>query len=117
MHRLILVAFLLLAACNDFVPREKVASLDEQTGEIILPHPCPDWSQNATINYDNSLHSNYGCAVNSNLAVQLENPGDLTQGYASPHGPDMEMGVRTLQRYRAGEIPAALTPMQDSTAP
>lgn len=103
-----------LAACADYVPREKKAMVDAQTGEVILPHPCPDWSHSASLNYDNSLHSNYGCAVNSNLAVQLENPGDLTQGYASPHPSDIEGTVRTIQRYRSGEIPEALTPQQES---
>lgn len=111
-----LLCLLLIAACADFVPREKTATIDRQTGEVILPHPCPDWSQSSTINYDNSRHSNYGCAVNSNLAVQLENPGDLQEGYASAHPTDIEGTVRTIQLYRAGEIPVPLTPQQD-TAP
>jgi pilus biogenesis lipoprotein CpaD len=103
-----------LAACHDFVPREKVATVDAQTGEIVLPHPCPDWSQSASVNYDNAVHSNFGCAVNNNLAVQLENPGDLKQGYGSLSPSDTEASVRTIQRYRAGEIPQALSPIQES---
>lgn len=113
MQRGVLVLMFLVTACSDdFVPREKVATIDSQTGALVLPHPCPDWSQSAIVNYDNAVHSNYGCAVNNNLAVQLENPHDLVEGRAATTGPDAEMGIRMMQRYRAGEIPAALVSMQ-----
>jgi type IV pilus biogenesis protein CpaD/CtpE len=113
MKPIVLFMPFLLVACADFVPRDKTVTIDAQTGQAILPHPCPDWSQSSVINYDNSLHSNYGCAVNNNLAVQLENPGDLEHGYGSLKG-DTDESVRTLQRYRAGEIPVTLNPLQPS---
>jgi type IV pilus biogenesis protein CpaD/CtpE len=115
MRRLYVLALIGLTACNDFVPVEKTATMNATTGELALPHPCPDWSQNATINYDNSNHSNYGCAVNGNLAVQLEDPWDLLGARPSQGNPsDTETSVRTLERYRAGEIPVPLVPQQDS---
>ncbi len=106
---------LLLTACaDDFVPREKVARYDAETGGIEYAYPCPDWSHSSIANYDNSFHSNYGCAVNNNLAVQLANPEDLDHGRASAESgsPDTETTARVIERYRAGEIPAPLVPAQ-----
>lgn len=114
MHRLIiLVALLGLSACasDDFEPADKVADVDPQTGYAVPPHPCPDWSHNATVNYDNSLHSNYGCAVNNNIAVQLADPWDLREGIGSDSG-NTDMGVRTIELYRNGELPRPLQPIQ-----
>jgi hypothetical protein len=112
-HVMLLIACLGLAACSDFEPREKIADVDPDTGWVVPPYPCPDWSQDATVNYDNSLHSNYGCAVNNNLAVQLADPWDLKEGRGTDTG-NTDMGVLTIERYRAGEIPVPLTPMQDN---
>ncbi len=113
MRHFILVAALLgLSACAaDFEPADKVVAVDPTTGYAIPPHPCPDWSHNATVNYDNSLHSNFGCATNNNMAVQLADPWDLQQGVGSGTG-NTDMGIRTIERYRAGEIPEPLVPLQ-----
>lgn len=106
-----IVALTLSACAPDYVPRDKNATVDPQTGQAIMPYPCPDWSHNATINWDNSVHSNYGCAVNNNLAVQLVDPRDLERGRGGSLG-DSEASTRVLQQYRAGETPAALNPIQ-----
>ena len=100
-----------LAACGDYVPSEKKAVYDPVTQSLIYPHPCPDWSHSASINYDQSVHSNFGCAVENNFAVQLDDPADLLYGRGTG-GYDLERSVRTIERYRAGEIPAELTPQQ-----
>jgi hypothetical protein len=108
-----------LAACGDeFVPREKVAQYDPETGTLELPYPCPDWSHSSLINYDNSPHSNYGCAVNTNVAQQLANPEDIAHGAPSDQsvGPDTEVTTRVIEQYRAGEIPVPLEPIQASAA-
>lgn len=44
-----------------------------------VPH-CPDWSSNSESNPLNATHSNFGCAVNSNLAAMVANPEDLLHG-------------------------------------
>ncbi|MDE2404494.1 MAG: CpaD family pilus assembly protein [Sphingomonadales bacterium] len=44
-----------------------------------VPH-CPDWSSNSETNLLNATHSNYGCAVNGNLAAMVANPEDLLRG-------------------------------------
>ncbi len=109
-----LSSLLLLTACgDDYAPVQKVATYNAGTGEIDLPHPCPDWSRSAIINYGNDPHSNFGCAVNNNLAVQVENPADLAHGSANaPSGPDTEIGEGVIEQYRAGKIPLPLTPIQ-----
>lgn len=116
-HLMIMVALLGLSACaNDIQPADKEADVDPQTGYAVPPHPCPDWSQNATVNYDNSNHSNYGCAVNNNIAVQVADPWDLREGVGSGTG-NTDMSIRTIELYRSGEIPAPLQPMQsDATS-
>ncbi len=110
---LILAVALMLAACNNFTPREKAARVDATTGTLELPYPCPDWSQTQTYNYRNERHSNYGCAVNTNAALQLEDPNDLQRGHGEP-GPDAATTTRVIERYRAGEIPTPLVPLQTS---
>ena len=107
----VLLAALTLAACDNFTPNPKVASYDTQTHDLAMPYPCPDWSQTQVQNYKNEIHSNFGCAVNTNLAVQVENPEDLHHGHGDT-SPDAEVTTRVIQQYRAGEIPVALTPIQ-----
>ncbi|KQM20620.1 CpaD family pilus assembly protein [Novosphingobium sp. Leaf2] len=41
---------------------------------------CPDWSAKNDFNPNNATSSNYGCAVNSNLAAMMANPEDLLHG-------------------------------------
>jgi type IV pilus biogenesis protein CpaD/CtpE len=112
-QKLVLLAVLALAACSNYVPREKVARYDPETGVTTLPYPCPDWSQSQTSNYLNQPHSNYGCAVNTNAALQLEDPSDMVRGHGM-NTPDTEITTGVVGRYRAGELPVALTPTQST---
>src|SRR5688500_7360084 len=41
---------------------------------------CPNWSVPAQPNYNNRSMSNFGCAVNGNLAAMIANPQDLVHG-------------------------------------
>ena len=41
---------------------------------------CPDWSNTQEADIVHGTHSNYGCAVNSNLAAMVANPQDLVLG-------------------------------------
>lgn len=117
-HTYFVIPLLFLAACaDDFVPQEKIARYDPQVeGSIEYPYPCPDWSHSSTINYDNSLHSNYGCATRTNAARQLAYPQDLDHASGdAATGPDTEVSNRVIEQYRAGEIPAPLEPLQGDT--
>lgn len=110
---LMMVALLALSACDNFTPREKVAKYDPETRELTLPYPCPDWSQSQTGNYKNEIHSNFGCAVNNNLAVQLENPEDLHHGRGNAH-PDAEVTTGVIQKYRTDRLPVEMSPLQST---
>ncbi|MBN8543556.1 MAG: hypothetical protein J0M34_04750 [Alphaproteobacteria bacterium] len=109
-HILPILLLASLAACDDYVPAEKKAVINPVTREITKPAPCPDWSHQ-TENYDNSVHSNFGCATANNIAIQLDDPADAVRGHGS--GTDTESTVRTVGRYRAGEIPQPLQPLSD----
>jgi pilus assembly protein CpaD len=43
---------------------------------------CPDWSRNASQEFDSNTSSNFGCATNSSLAAMIANPEDLVHGEA-----------------------------------
>lgn len=57
----------------------------------VTPPACPDWSSSPIGNLNASTHSNYGCAVNSNITAMVANPTDLAEGqaYAGPAGSDL----------------------------
>jgi len=112
MRALLLFSLLLpLAACSDFTPAPKEAQYDAATNRVVPAGPCPDWSHPASYNYDNSVHSNFGCAVENNMAAQLANPADWARGHGNP-SPDAEITSTVIQRYRDGEIPEPLVPQQ-----
>lgn len=54
---------------------------------------CPDWSRDASHEYDSNTSSNYGCATNANLAAMIANPEDLVHG----------QGVSDLDPVRSGK--------------
>ena len=108
---LIFLPILALAACSDdYTPTPKVVSYEPSTGQLNYPHPCPDWSKDAEHNYENSLHSNFGCSVNGNFGLQLDNPRDLMEGHGDNH-PDTGITEHVIEQYRAGTIPKPLYPL------
>ena len=115
-HVAMVMALCGLAACgdNNFEPRDKNAQYDPTTGELILPYPCPDWSQSQTYNYQHQTHSNFGCAANTDSSLQVAEPSDLYRGHGA-NVPDTEITTGVVSQYRAGKIPVALVPMQDTT--
>ena len=114
MGRYSIVIALFLAGCADnFAPVDKVATYDSESKQLSLPGPCPDWSQSQTQNYANETHSNFGCSVNTNLAVQLDNPADLHHGHGKA-GAIPELRQRYLQDFYDGKIPQTMSPLQDT---
>jgi pilus assembly protein CpaD len=61
---------------------------------------CPNWSVPAQPNYANRQMSNYGCAVSSNLAMQVANPEDLIHGREGTGVGDTATGAKAVQFYR-----------------
>ena len=59
---------------------------------------CPDWTDARPGSPTSPTHSNYGCAVNSNLAAMIANPSDLVLGQAGAG--DAAAGARAVKAYR-----------------
>lgn len=111
---LLLAVCCVVSACSNFTPTDKTASYDAMTGTMYLPAPCPDWSQSQTGNFLNEPHSNYGCAVNTNAALQLDDPRDLHRGHGN-NRPDSGITADVISNYRAGKIPLPSTDSSTST--
>jgi pilus assembly protein CpaD len=75
---------------------------------------CPNWSVAAQPNYNNRSMSNFGCAVNSNLAAMVANPGDLVHGREGTVLVDPYTGMKAVDFYRATP-PTGSKGLQDTT--
>jgi pilus assembly protein CpaD len=62
---------------------------------------CPNWSAPSQPDWDNKTMSNYGCAVNSNLAAMVANPEDLLHGREGAAAADAVTATRAVDMYRA----------------
>ena len=62
---------------------------------------CPDWSAKNDFNPNNATSSNYGCAVNSNLAVMVANPEHLLKGEASNSDTLVMSSSKAIGAYRS----------------
>ncbi|NIJ36572.1 pilus assembly protein CpaD [Sphingopyxis panaciterrae] len=60
---------------------------------------CPDWASKYSINYKNATSSNYGCAINSNLAAMVADPNDLIKGTSEDRN-DPAAASRAIKTYR-----------------
>ena len=61
---------------------------------------CPNWSLPSQPNFENQTMSNFGCSVNSDLAMQVANPEDLFHGRQGPATVDAIAGAKAIQMYR-----------------
>lgn len=64
---------------------------------------CPDWSGSSMSNFSNRSMSNYGCAVNSNVASMVANPQDLVLGAENTNPNDTTASSRAVRNYRDGK--------------
>ncbi|QIG79145.1 CpaD family pilus assembly protein [Stakelama tenebrarum] len=64
---------------------------------------CPDHSREYQPDFSASTSSNFGCAVNSNLAAMVANPGDLVRGQPGSQVSDPVLSTRAIQTYRDKE--------------
>lgn len=84
---------------------------------------CPDWRLPSQPNYDNRNISNFGCGVNSNLAMQVADPVDLIRGEAGSSAVDAATGAKAIATYRnwpltsirPGQVLRPLTTPEDTT--
>ncbi|HET7817187.1 MAG TPA: CpaD family pilus assembly lipoprotein [Sphingomicrobium sp.] len=61
---------------------------------------CPNWERPAQPNYNNKMVPGFGCAVNSNLAAMVANPGDLVHGREGSGIGDAATAARAVNIYR-----------------
>ncbi len=67
---------------------------------------CPNWDRRSQPELAASTMSNYGCAVNSNLAAMVANPEDLVRGVAAS-GTDGRSVNKAIKAYRDAPSTAA----------
>jgi pilus assembly protein CpaD len=76
-----------------------------------VPH-CPDWSRDASNEFEANTSSDYGCATNTNLAAMIANPADLVRGAPGSRTTDTVVSYKAIDTYRkkaptgAGGLPA-----------
>lgn len=61
---------------------------------------CPDWSRDSGNEFEQHTSSNYGCAVNGNLAAMVADPADLVRGHSGVGTNDPRTVSKTLDYYR-----------------
>jgi pilus assembly protein CpaD len=61
---------------------------------------CPDWSDRSDSNLANATHSNFGCAVNANLAAMIADPEHLVHGATGLAEAGAFTGRRAIESYR-----------------
>lgn len=61
---------------------------------------CPDWSRDSSVDYNQNTSSNFGCAVNVNLAAMVANPADLVRGQPGSDTTDPRLSYRAIDAYR-----------------
>ena len=71
-----------------------------------VPH-CPDWSGNSASNPANATSTNYGCAVNSNLAAMVANPDHLLKGASATGNTSGMTAEKAITAWRAGTLAPA----------
>jgi pilus assembly protein CpaD len=60
---------------------------------------CPNWDR-GRYNMSPETSSNYGCAVNGNLAAMIADPNDLVRGQAGPEAADPASVNKVVKFYR-----------------
>lgn len=71
--------------------------------------PCGDWSSDWGFTLTNKLPSNFGCAVNQNVAAMVADPRDLITPKPMAPG-DVQRWLTILDKYRKGEPTATMRP-------
>lgn len=82
------------------------------------PAGCPDWSESAVSNYDNTMFSNYSCATMTNLGHMVANPNDLLhgRGKATVDAGRSAKAIKDWREGTSGGSTAATTSSTSSTA-
>ena len=65
---------------------------------------CPDWDKPSQPDFSSSTSSNYGCAVNTNLAAMVANPEDLVRGQTGTGVVDARTANKAIGAYRDADL-------------
>ncbi|MBS0477130.1 MAG: CpaD family pilus assembly protein [Proteobacteria bacterium] len=61
---------------------------------------CPDWSAKTDVSLNNATSSNYGCAVNSNIAAMVADPEHLIKGADGGGHTVVMSSTKAIDSYR-----------------
>ena len=61
---------------------------------------CPDYSRPAQPDFESNTSSNFGCAINSNLAAMVANPADLVRGEPGSGTFDPQTSAKAINSLR-----------------
>ena len=61
---------------------------------------CPNWREESQPNFGNHSMSNFGCAVNGNMAAMIADPNDLVWGREGDSYGDALTSSRAINSYR-----------------
>ena len=61
---------------------------------------CPDWHRDGSHEFEGAQTSNFGCAINTNLAAMIANPEDLVRGQAGLGVADVATATKPIDAYR-----------------
>ncbi|RVU03826.1 pilus assembly protein CpaD [Novosphingobium umbonatum] len=64
---------------------------------------CPDWNANAEFNPHNATSTNFGCAVNGNLAAMVADPEHLVSGARGKGQTVVMTSNKAIDAYRAAK--------------
>lgn len=76
---------------------------------------CPDHSRPPSPDFNNNTGSDFGCAVNSNLAAMVARPEDLVRGQSGSDVNDPSVASKAIETFRkkpntgAGELKSETT--------
>jgi pilus assembly protein CpaD len=73
---------------------------------------CPDWSTHSDSNPGNATSTNYGCAINGNLAAMVANKEDLVHGARGTGGTVVMSSSKAIETYR-GKTPTGATELKE----
>lgn len=76
---------------------------------------CPDWKTKLEMNYRNATSSNYGCALNSNVASMVANKEDLVRGEPGTGTVATQRSDTAIKQYREAPPTGAQGLKQGST--
>jgi len=65
---------------------------------------CPDYSRMYQPDYSASTSSNYGCAMNANIAAMVANPEDLVRGRTGSGVSDPAMAAKAVEALRSSTL-------------